>query len=263
MGVCPLGRRVRIHTPPEKGRQGVLTKLGATVGRGSAERFPSKWTEGMSLHACITPQEKLAWIFISRYNETKVSVAAVKIYTVGHSNRREDDFISLLEKNDIKLLVDVRAFPSSKKYPHFNKKNLIAILPRKYMEYLWFGRELGGYRKESEGLGQDSPNTGWEAGGFRVYADYMLTDRFKMAADHLVKLAEAKKTAILCAEKFYWRCHRRLISDFLQSLGHDVCHIIDKETTKPHQITQFARVKDARLTYASPTSGSNRRLPFP
>lgn len=100
----------------------------------------------------------------------------MKIYTIGHSNRGIEELLSLLRAYRIKLLVDVRAFPVSRKYPHFSRENIQQDLSQAGIEYLWLGKELGGYRKKSEGLGENSPNKAWETEGFRIYADYMLGD---------------------------------------------------------------------------------------
>ncbi len=147
------------------------------------------------------------------------------------------------------MLVDVRAFPVSTRNPQFNKENLKESLFQNDIEYVWLGREFGGYRKKSEGLGESSPNKGWKVEGFRIYVDYMLTDIFKSAADQLINLSENKTVTYMCAEKFYWRCHRRLISDYLLSRGHKVWHIIESDKLRKHELTKFAQVKEGILTY--------------
>ncbi len=160
-----------------------------------------------------------------------------------------EEFLSVLNSHKIQALADVRAYPSSSKHPQFNSGNLEASLAQAGIEYQWLGKKLGGYRKKSEGLGNDSPNIGWETGGFRIYADYMLSDAFKAGIHKLVELREGKETAYMCAEKFFWRCHRRLISDYLLSLGHEVWHIVDPDNLLRHSLTPFARIKDGILIY--------------
>ncbi len=185
-----------------------------------------------------------------------------EFYTIGHSTRKIEELISLLKAYKIELLVDVRAFPVSTRNPQFNKENLKESLSQNDIEYIWLGREFGGYRKKSEGLEESSPNTGWKVEGFRIYADYMLSDIFKKAADQLLNLAENKRVAYVCAEKFYWRCHRRLISDYLLSKGHKVWHIIESDKLRKHELTKFAQVKEGILTYPPKESSYTPRLPW-
>ena len=146
-------------------------------------------------------------------------------------------------------MIDVRSWPSSKKYPHFNRDVLRERLKSEGIRYLWLGKELGGYRKH--GLGDRSPNKAWNSIGFRNYADHTLSEEFKMGIRQLIKYAEKRRVAYMCAEKFYWRCHRRIISDYLVAMGHQVTHIIDRRETRRHRLTRFARVADGRLTYPS------------
>jgi uncharacterized protein (DUF488 family) len=178
----------------------------------------------------------------------------IKFYTIGHSTRKIEGFISILTTHRIEVLVDVRAFPVSTRNPHFNQDNLGSSLIQEGIEYIWSGNELGGYRKKSNGLGEKSLNIGWKAEGFRIYADYMMSDSFKMAVDQLIELAKERAVACMCAEKFYWRCHRRLISDYLVSLGHEVWHIIESDSLRKHELTKFARVKEGVLFYPAEPS---------
>ena len=171
------------------------------------------------------------------------------IYTVGHSNLELDEFISKLTAYGIKCVCDIRAFPSSKKFPQFHKAKIQVALFLRNINYIWMGRELGGFRNSSEGLGESSPNKGWEKEGFRIYADYMLSQAFKKAACRLEKMGKEIKTAIMCAEKIYLKCHRQLISDYLVSKGHTVFHIIETTEMKQHALTQFAKFENNRLTY--------------
>jgi len=169
------------------------------------------------------------------------------VYTLGHSTRSFEEFLALLRRYEIKALADVRAFPSSVRYPHFARGELERLLPEEGIEYHWLGEELGGYRRE--GLGERSPNKGWASEGFRNYADHMLTSEFERGIERLLGLARRKRTAYMCAERFWWRCHRRLISDYLVAKGHRVIHIIDKTKATEHKLPGFAKVINGQLIY--------------
>src|SRR5689334_21674257 len=161
----------------------------------------------------------------------------MQIWTIGHSTRTIDDFISLLEKNKIKLLIDVRAFPSSKRYPQFNKEALTESLKTRGIRYEHFP-ELGGKRKSK----QDSHNTAWRNASFRGYADYMETEEFQKGTERLLNVAaDSSPIAIMCAEAVWWRCHRSLIADYLKVRGTEVIHILSANKVEPHPYTSAAR----------------------
>lgn len=168
-------------------------------------------------------------------------------YTVGHSTRSVTEFLELLFAYGIEAVVDIRAFPSSQRHPHFSQRSLVASLEKEGIDYLWLGKELGGYRRT--GLGKASPNQAWASPGFRNYADHMLTEVFQRGVRKLVELGRRKRVAILCAERFWWRCHRRLLADWLVAQGHKVIHIVDVGHTVEHALPPFARVQDSRVTY--------------
>ena len=169
----------------------------------------------------------------------------MRLWTIGHSTRKIDYFISLLEGNGIKLVVDVRSLPGSKRYPQFNKETLFASLHEVGIRYEHFP-ELGGRRKPKH----NSRNTAWRNASFRGYADYMETEEFRKGADRLVDLAnDAGRTAIMCAEAVWWRCHRALVSDYLKARGIEVMHIIDANKSDPHPYTSAARIVDGELSY--------------
>lgn len=170
-------------------------------------------------------------------------------FTIGHSTRSLGELVSLLKENRIEVLIDIRSWPSSKKYPHFNRDILRESLKAEGIRYFWLGKELGGYRKH--GLGDRSPNKAWNSIGFRNYADHTLSEEFKTGIRQLIKIAEKWRVAYMCAEKFYWRCHRRIISDYLVAMGHQVTHIIDRREMRRHRLTRFARIVNGRLTYPS------------
>jgi len=188
----------------------------------------------------------------------------MRIWTIGHSTRTIDDFISLLEENEIKLLGDVRAFPGSKRYPHFNKHALAESLSAHGIRYEHFP-ELGGKRKSKP----DSRNTAWRNASFRGYADYMETEQFQEGIERLLDIAgqgaaawaaaEVKhdgweavtpwRTAIMCAEAVWWRCHRSLIADYLKAQGVEVLHILVANRVEPHPYTSAARIVNGELSY--------------
>jgi uncharacterized protein (DUF488 family) len=170
-----------------------------------------------------------------------------QIWTIGHSTREIDMFISALEANGIKLIADVRLVPGSKRYPQFNRESLAESLSEHGIGYEHFP-ELGGRRKPKP----DSRNTAWRNEAFRGYADHMETEGFREGVNRLVDLAnKVGPTALLCAEAVWWRCHRALISDFLKGRGMEVTHILDEKKTEPHPFTSAARIVNGELSYAA------------
>lgn len=164
------------------------------------------------------------------------------ILTIGHSNRSFEEFLALLKEFQTGILADVRRFPSSRKFPHFNKDVLQQRLVHHGIEYLWF-EALGGRRHTR--MNEDSPNTGLESPGFRNYADYMMTDEFDTAVRHLLSMSAKQSTAVMCAERMFWKCHRRLLSDFLLAQGAEVGHILESDNLRPHKFTQNAVITEA------------------
>ena len=135
----------------------------------------------------------------------------------------------------------------SRRHPHFNREHLELWLPEIGCDYLW-EKDLGG-RRGKQMPAEQSPNIAMRNPSFRNYADYMLSEKFQQAIGRLVKNAETRNTAIMCAEMLYFRCHRMLVSDYLVSQGHSVLHILDEKPPKPHALTQDARVVEGRLVY--------------
>lgn len=169
----------------------------------------------------------------------------MRIWTIGHSTRGIDVFISLLGEHGIRLLVDVRSLPGSKRYPQFNKEALANSLGKSGINYEHFP-ELGGRRKAQP----ESKNIAWRNASFRGYADYMETDEFDKGVKRLLDLAaDAGPTVIMCAEAVWWRCHRSLISDYLKARGIEVIHILDANKTQPHPYTSAARIVNGELSY--------------
>lgn len=166
----------------------------------------------------------------------------VRVYTVGHSNVDLAAFKALLEAHGIKALADVRAFPRSRRWPHFSGDRLAAA----WADYHWLGKELGGYRK---GARADSPHTALE-GMWRAYADHMEGAEFREGIARLLALAQERPTAILCAEKGWHECHRRHIADHLVAIqGVLTLHILDASPPDPHRIDPRARLDGTRLVY--------------
>ncbi len=172
-----------------------------------------------------------------------------QILTIGHSNRQWNDFISLLQANHIDLVVDVRRYPGSKLCPQFNKEAMTKSLKMKCIVYTHI-EKLGGRRKNIVSEKAKSNNDGWKNKSFRAYADYMATTQFKEGITEILSLIVKYDTlAIMCAEVVPWRCHRRMIADYLTMLqGVSVFNIIDsKHQPSPHKITSFARLTDNKL----------------
>jgi uncharacterized protein (DUF488 family) len=167
------------------------------------------------------------------------------LYTIGHSTRTLDEFLDALRAHGIATLVDIRAFPMSRRLPQFNRDSLEQTLPAAGIRYVWM-KALGGYRKK---VLDESPHIALRNKSFRNYADYMLTPEFEKAASELVSLAEQSRTAYMCAERVYFRCHRMLVSDWLVAHGHEVRHIDATGPVRPHKLTADARMIDGRLLY--------------
>ena len=166
------------------------------------------------------------------------------IFTIGHSTHALPEFVALLERHEIGCVADVRAYPGSRRLPQFNRESLRVELPEHGIAYEPLPA-LGGRRRPRPG----SPNTGWENASFRAYADHLASDEFAEGLAALRRIAETRRTAIMCAEAVWWRCHRRLISDALLVRGHRVLHIAADGTTGEHRLTEFAQPDGERLVY--------------
>ena len=166
------------------------------------------------------------------------------IWTIGHSTRTFEEFLELLKNDEIALLIDVRRFPGSRKFPQFNTEALESALVDNSIEYKHM-EGLGGRRKASE----DSKNTVWNHPSFRGYADYMETSEFNDAFKDLESLASEKRCAIMCSEAVWWRCHRSMISDQLKTRGWKVIHIMGQNQHQEHPFTKPAKVENGQLSY--------------
>ena len=171
-------------------------------------------------------------------------MAAHIIYTIGHSTHTLAEFLAMLKSFDIEVLADIRSLPGSNKYPQFNQENLEVSLPENGIVYIHFA-DLGGRRK----INKNSKNTRWRNASFRAYADYMETDAFAKAIENLESMASEKRTAIMCAEAVWWRCHRSMVSDFLKTKGWLVLHIMSVGKAQEHTYTQPAEIIDGQLSY--------------
>lgn len=208
------------------------------------------------------------------------------IYTIGHSTRSLEELVAALQGHGVGTLVDIRAFPMSRRLPHFNRESLEQELPRCGIAYVWI-KELGGRRKK---MRENSPNTALRNDSFRNYADYMMTDEFAEGIGQLLAIAgptlspksgdkggapgatkgsfdfarpeeglaslrmttieERGSVAIMCAERMWFQCHRMLVSDYLAAHGHSVLHIDDeKREARPHKLMAEARLVDGMLLY--------------
>ena len=147
----------------------------------------------------------------------------MKIYTLGHSTRSLEEFLDILKNFQIELVIDIRKFPSSKKFPHFNKENLKTELTKNSIQYIHYP-ELGGYRKEG-------------------YLAFSQSQEFSQAIKKLLEIIDDKTAAIMCAEKFFWKCHRKYVSNFLTKLGNQVIHILDKENIYEHKTSEDLKQK--------------------
>jgi uncharacterized protein (DUF488 family) len=166
------------------------------------------------------------------------------LFTVGHGARPIELFLDLLRGAGIRHLVDVRSAPGSRKHPHFGKDSLAASLADTGIGYRW-ERALGGWRKPKVA----SPHTALRSDGFRGYADHMETDEFVQAVVGLIAEGNERRTAFMCSESLWWRCHRRLLSDALTIRGCEVLHLMEGGRLERHHLSPMARVEAGRLVY--------------
>lgn len=167
-----------------------------------------------------------------------------QIWTIGHSTHPLEEFLEWLKEYRIEALVDIRRYPGSRKYPHFNKDSLAESLPKNDILYYHF-ENLGGRRKAKP----DSVNQVWRHPSFRGYADYMETEEFRSTIEELKTIAAEKRTAIMCSEAVWWSCHRAMVSDQLKADGWKVLHIMGKAKTTEHPYTKPAKIEKGKLLY--------------
>ncbi len=167
-----------------------------------------------------------------------------EIFTIGHSTRPINEFIEILNSISIAHLIDIRHFPGSRRYPHFNKDSLAESLAKANIKYTHIV-ELGGRRKPEK----NSVNTAWRVEAFKGYADHMATDEFKKGMKLLMDIASKETAAYMCSEAVWWSCHRALVSDYLKWKGWLVRHIMAKGKTEEHPYTKAAKIIEGKLSY--------------
>jgi uncharacterized protein (DUF488 family) len=170
-----------------------------------------------------------------------------QILTIGHSTHELEVFIGLLRGHGVQALADVRRYPSSRRMPWFSSEPLGSELGAAGIEYAHLP-ELGGRRDPVPG----SPNGGWRVGQFQGYADHMASDEFAAGLRRLEAIARERRTAVMCAEAQWWRCHRRLLSDALLARSWEVLHADARGGVEPHSLTEFAVLDGERVTYPPP-----------
>jgi uncharacterized protein (DUF488 family) len=169
----------------------------------------------------------------------------MNVWTVGHSTHSIDAFVGLLVEHEIAQVADIRTVPRSRRHPHFDTGALAVSLPERGVAYVHLAR-LGGWRQAS----RDSRNGAWRNVSFRGYADYAMGKEFADGLAQLRRLGAARRTAMMCSEALWWRCHRRLVADRLVIAGATVCHISSDGRVAEHQLTPFAMVEpDRQITY--------------
>jgi len=166
------------------------------------------------------------------------------VWTIGHSTRTLEELIEMLHSFKIEMVADIRSYPGSRRYPQFNKEALEISLPENNIQYIHL-KELGGRRKENP----DSKNTAWRHIAFRGYADYMETDAFKEGIKNLETIALKQRTAYMCSEAVWWRCHRSMVSDYLKVHGWKVMHIMAVAKEEEHPYTAPAKILHGELSY--------------
>jgi uncharacterized protein (DUF488 family) len=178
-------------------------------------------------------------------------VTAGTVFTVGHSTRSSEELLELLGEASVTLVADVRAFPSSRRHPQFNRDALSAWLGESGLRYLHLPG-LGGRRDPVPG----SRNGAWRERAFQGYADHMASEEFREALGQLEAEARRAPTAIMCAEAVWWRCHRRLIADALVARGWRVEHLGIGSGRAVHELPPFAVVESCGLVTYPPQQGS-------
>jgi uncharacterized protein (DUF488 family) len=173
------------------------------------------------------------------------------IWTIGHGNRSIDEFLVLLKDAGIECLVDVRAYPASRRHPQFARESLDQSLADAGVRYVWEGKALGGRRK----LEKNSPHVALNNPGFRAYAGHLTTEEFRQALDTLVETGRGRRTAIMCAERLPWECHRSLIADYLVARGENVVHLISTGADKLHRLNPLVNLRDGTLVYDGEAQG--------
>ncbi|MDB5900442.1 MAG: hypothetical protein JWP41_4044 [Ramlibacter sp.] len=166
------------------------------------------------------------------------------IWTIGHSTRSADEFLSVLKVHAIEVVADVRRFPGSRRHPHFGSAALEETLANAAVDYVWLPK-LGGRRRGDT----TAEHAGWRNPSFRAYAAYTWTDEFAQGLEELLHISSGKRTTVMCSELLWWRCHRALIADVLRFLSVEVVHLMGAEAGAVHPYTSPARIVDGHLSY--------------
>lgn len=171
--------------------------------------------------------------------------APARIWTAGHGSRSVEELLTLLREAGIECLVDVRAYPASRRHPQFAREALERSAAQAGIRYAWEGKALGGRRKPAG----DSPHVALRSAAFRAYADHMVTEEFRGGVERLTAQSREARVAIMCAERLPWACHRFLISDYLAARGTGVIHLIGAGPGREHRLHEAARVAGGVLVY--------------
>ncbi len=163
------------------------------------------------------------------------------MWTLGHGNRTSEELVRLLRDEQIVVLADVRRFPASRRNPQFGRAVLEAQLAADAVSYQWWGEHLGGRRRP---FAEGSRHPAWNDDAFRGYADHMDGAEFREAFARLLAAAGERRTAIMCAETLWWRCHRRLLSDAAVLAGTPVVHLMAPGRAEPHRLHPAVRRGD-------------------
>ena len=179
--------------------------------------------------------------------------ATAPVFTIGHSTRTIPEFVEILRSAEVQLVIDVRTVPRSRTNPQYNEDVLFAELKPHGIGY---GRiaALGGLRGRSRDVPPEV-NGFWNNRSFHNYADYALSDAFESGLEKLIALADESATAIMCSEAVWWRCHRRIIADYLLMRGRKVTHLMGPGRLEPASLTPGAVPMDGRITYPATASG--------
>ncbi|MDB4959169.1 MAG: hypothetical protein JWO36_6738 [Myxococcales bacterium] len=182
---------------------------------------------------------------------------APPLYTIGHSTRTYPALVAALKAWNVTTLVDIRHFTRSRANPQFNEDVLAPRLARQGLTYVSMPA-LGGRRGKSK-TAKPARNAGWEVAAFKNYADYAETPPFTEALDQLLALAATRTCAIMCAEALWWRCHRRIVADYVIARGIPVVHIFNQTKAEPAPLTPFARIDRKHQTVRYPPPRARRR----
>jgi hypothetical protein len=188
----------------------------------------------------------------------RLSVAAsfmsLPFFTIGHSTRPIPDFVDLLRVGGVQTVIDIRTVPRSRTNPHYNAD----VLGNALAEYqIGYGRipALGGLRSRARNVPPEL-NGWWENRSFHNYADYALSPEFRQGLEELVALGRERRTAVMCSEAVWWRCHRRIVADYLLAAGEAVFHLMEGGRAEPARLSPGAAVADRTLTYPARAAGT-------